>query len=386
MEATSIFSRNLKAVNEKRRVVVNQGGTSSSKTWSILQLLIFIALRRTWIISIVSESMPHLKRGAMRDFFRIMESEGIYSEASHNKTDHSYKIGNSLIEFFSADNDDKVRGARRDVLFLNECNNVTYYVFDQLEVRTDKLIIVDFNPISEFWVHDKVLTRDDAVLIKSTYRDNRFLSDNIRRSIEIRRTTDPQWWTVYGEGELGRGEGVIFTHWKQCKEMPDNYQWQVYGQDFGFTNDPTTLYQIRLSGGELWVHELIYETALTNQDIINRYKELLLNRRDVIWADSAEPKSIEEIYRAGFNIKPAPKGPDSIRAGIDQIKKYPLNVTQESVNLIKELRNYRWTVDKEGRQLNTPIDGFNHGIDALRYGVMGKMTEKAGRILIAKVV
>lgn len=282
--------------------------------------------------------------------------------------------------------EDRVRGARRDILFINECNNIPYSVFEQLEVRTNRCIFLDYNPVSEFWVHDRVLTRSDAVFIKSTYRDNRFLSENIRRSIEARRLTDPAWWTVYGEGDVGRAEGVILTNWDQVAAMPEEYQWRVYGLDFGFTNDPTALLRVCLSGGELWVDELLYQTHMTNSDISAQLKQCGVERREKVLADAAEPKSIEEIYRAGFNIKPAPKGPDSIKAGLDLLKQYRIHVTKRSLNLIKELRNYVWQTDKEGRPVNKPIDGFNHGIDALRYAVSGQLLESEARFLQMKVL
>lgn len=376
----------MSALNDGKRIIVNQGGTSSGKTWAILQLLVLIALRQTgWIISVVSESMPHLKRGAMRDFIKLLESERMYSDAIHNKTDHVFFIGKSMVEFFSADQDDKVRGARRDVLFLNECNNVTYYVYDQLEVRTGKYILLDYNPVSEFWAHDRVLPRPDAIMIRSTYLDNPFLSADIRRSIEARRQIDPAWWTVYGMGEVGRAEGIIFTNWQQVPGYPGEHQWEVLGLDFGFTNDPTALVRVCLSGGELFIDELIYSTHLTNSDISAKLKAFGIPRQEKILADAAEPKSIEEIYRAGYNIQPAPKGQDSVRTGIDVLKKYKLNVTQRSTNLIKELRNYHWQTNKEGQPINVPIDDYNHAIDAMRYAVTGQLSER-GKILIAKVI
>ena len=362
------------------RINVSQGGTSSGKTYSTLQLLYFIANNKDkLLISIVSESMPHLKRGAMRDFFNILKENDLYIRDNHNKTDNTYQVNNSVIEFFSVDNHAKLRGARRDILFINECNNVSYEAFNQLEVRTKKRVYLDFNPVSSFWAHEKVLTRDDTAFLKTTYLDNDALAPEIIKSIEARKS-DVNWWRVYGLGEVGMLEGLVLKNFGIVDSMPTEYKWKAYGQDFGFTNDPSALIDVTYANGELWLDEIIYETGLTNSDLSTKYAENGLLRRSEIIADSAEPKSIEEIHRMGWFIKPAHKGKDSILNGIDILKRYKINITKRSTNLIKEFRNYTWQVDKDGNHINKPIDYYNHGIDAVRYVALNKIGKPKFRI------
>lgn len=381
---TKVYHKNLEAI-KGNRILVNQGGTSSSKTWSALQLLFNIAVcaTRPIVISVVSESMPHLKRGCMRDFLNILQNDGLYVRDNHNKTDSIYKVGKATIEFFSADNDAKLRGARRDILYINECNNVSYEAYSQLEVRTKKLVILDFNPVARFWAHEKVIPQERVEFIKSTYKDNDHLDAEIVRSIEARQFTDPNWWKVYGLGEVGSLEGVVYNNWRITKDYPREYKWRAYGQDFGFTNDPSALVEVTLANGELWIRELMCERGLTNYDIAQRYRELGIDNRAEIIGDSAEPKSIEEIKRQGFNIKPAHKGADSINNGIDILKRYKLNIYHESLNVINELRHYQWQQDKNGKYFNKPIDDFNHTLDALRYVALNKIGKPKPRIRYA---
>lgn len=370
MKLTSVFTQNIKAFNNGSRFIINQGGTSSSKTWSILQLLTLIAMRKKGLlISIVSESLPHLKRGAMRDFQKILNTEGIYTEEQHNKSSNSFNIGESVIEFFSADDSSKMRGARRDILFVNECNNIHKSAFDELSVRTKQCTFLDFNPVAEFWAHEFMHSRSesDFTFIKSTYRDNQYLDSNIVAEIEKRKVNDPNWYKVFGEGEIGNYEGVVFSNWGTVTAMPETAK-RIIGLDFGFTNDPTTLIDIRYSNGEIFVDELCYQTGMTNRDIANLIKSEGDLITSIVVCDSAEPKSIEELKLFGVKSIPADKGADSIRNGIDLLLQYRINVTKRSTNVVKELRNYRWKTDKNGKSLNVPIDYFNHSIDALRYG------------------
>lgn len=362
-------------LNDTNRIIINQGGTSAGKTYNTLIALIIKAhLEQNKLFSIVSESLPHLKRGAMKDFFTILKDLEIYNVNNHNRTDHKYTIGTCMFEFFGADSEDKLRGARRDYLFINECNNVSLDAFDQLEVRTKEQIYLDFNPVSYFWAH-KMEGTEGVSFYRTTYLDNPFLDDNIIKSIERRRLTNPSWWKVYGLGEVGTLDGVIFDSFNQVEAMPKEYKWSAYGLDWGFTNDPTALVNVMLAHGELWLDELIYETGLTNLDIVNRMKPIV-DRRDEIIADSAEPKSIQEIRRMGFNIKPTRKGKDSILNGIDIMKRYTINITANSVNLIKEFRNYQWQKTKDGEFINKPTDTYNHGIDSCRYVCLMKIGDK----------
>lgn len=380
MNVTSVFGKNISAFNNSKRYIINQGGTSSSKTYSILQLLILIALKKdNLLISIVSESLPHLKRGAMRDFQNILLSMNLYNDAMHNKSNNEFIIGNSKVEFFSADASSKLRGARRDILYINEANNIDKNSFDELSIRTKQVTFIDYNPVSEFWVHNYLLNNAslDIEFIKSTYRDNDFLDDNIVKDIERRKETDYEWYRVYGLGELGNLEGVIFPNYNIVKELPDSPK-RILGCDFGFTNDPTTIVDIRYSNGEIYIDELLYQTDLTNNMIAKFITSDSDLKSTTMICDSAEPKSIAELQMFGVRCLPADKGADSIRNGIDLMKQYKINITERSINLIKEIRNYRWKTDKAGKSLNVPIDIWNHCIDASRYGcsfLLGSQTK-----------
>lgn len=369
MKPTRVFIDN---ITSEKRIKANEGGTGSTKTYSILQVLITKAIfYPNRLISVVSESMPHLKLGAIRDFRAILTEEGIWDERKFNLTDKIYQFDSgSRIEFFSSDNPGKVHGPRRDILFMNEAINMPYRLYDQLSIRTRDEEYLDWNPTHEFWGH-QLRQDDDCEWIRSTYLDNPYLPDSIVRQIEKRKETDPNWWRVYGLGLVGKIEGLIYPDFDIVDDFPDMDSF--YGLDFGYSNDPTALIRMGLSGDALYLDELIYETGLTNQDIADRMD---MNRNDEIYADSAEPKSIEEIYRAGYNIRGARKGRDSILNGIDLVKRYHLKVTKRSINLIRELRNYRWLEDRDGNLLNKPADDFNHALDAVRYGMLMKRKGK----------
>ena len=360
MNTTNVFSQLLRA---ESRYVISQGGTSSSKTYSMLQLLYLIAFKKQGVhISVVSETLPHLKRGAMRDFFKILITDKLYSEKYHDKTNNIYMVGNSMIEFFSADSGDKVRGARRDYLFINECNNVSFETYNQLEVRTKNQIYLDYNPSHEFWVHEYLLKKEiEHTFIKSTYKDNPYLDTNIVKSIESRRYTDLNWWRVFGEGELGFSESLIFTHWRQTKNIPEGNV--AYGLDFGY-NHPTALIKVTEYDGKFYAEQLIYESHLTNQQLIERLKQLNINRSAEIFADYSRPESIREIYLAGFNIKDANK---DVKKGIDSVKSKDLYIHEGSIDLIKELRSYSWKKDRNEKLLEEPVKTLDDACDALRY-------------------
>lgn len=382
IKSTPVFSANLDAYINGRRYIINQGGTRSGKTWSILQLLFLIAQNKPGLlISVVSETMPHLRRGAMRDFETILHAFGFPFEAGRNKTQNTYQIGDSSVEFFSADNSSRLRGAARDILFINECNNLTARAFDELEVRTRRAIFLDFNPVAEFYVHRELIPRTPEAkykMIRSTYRDNTELPAEQIAAIESRRERDPAWWRVYGEGEIGNDEGTIFTRYELVDEAPADGI-KLYGLDFGYTNDPTALISITIRGDEITVDEILYRTEMTNAELVAFMKAERIPQHAEIIADSAEPKSIAEIYRAGFNVHPAAKGADSVRKGIDTLKAYRLRITKRSVETIKEFRNYRWKTDKDGRSTNQPGDFWNHAIDAIRYAVAYKTEQATGK-------
>jgi phage terminase large subunit len=367
----------------RKRVRIVRGGTSSSKTFSIIPMLIHHAVTNPkQEISVVAETIPHLRRGALRDFLKIMDMIGMYDDTCYNKSTMTYKFSNgSFIEFFSADNPAKLRGARRDVLFINECNNVEWESYYQLAIRTRKFIYLDYNPVAEFWVDTELMKDNDAEMIVLTYKDNEALDASIVKEIEKAKDKAEtssywaNWWRVYGLGEIGNLQGVVIDNWQQCDAVPVDAKLVAYGTDFGFTNDPTTLIAVYKQEGKLWVDELLYRTNMTNSEIGNFYKTQNIGRSEII-CDSAEPKSIEELRRQGFNVHPAMKGPDSIKIGIDILKRYDIMVTKRSTNLIKELRSYLWETDRDGKLTGKPIDHNNHAIDALRYIGLNKLNNR----------
>jgi phage terminase large subunit len=374
----------VKISNLKKRIRIVQGGTSSSKTFSIIPLLIDYAYKNpNSEISVVAETIPQIRRGALKDFLKIMDWIGFYNDTQFNKSTLKYTFKNkSYIEFFSADQPNKLRGARRDVLFINEANNVNFEAYHQLAIRTKKFVYLDYNPSSEFWVHTELSNDKDSDLIILTYKDNEALDDALVKEIEKAREKAEtssywaNWWKVYGLGQIGSLEGVVFDNWKQVDAIPNDAKLLGYSMDFGFTNDPTTLMAIYKMDNELYIDELLYRTNMTNNDIGNFMKSINIVRPYDIVADSAEPKSIEELRRQGFNIQPASKGADSIKIGIDILKRYQMNITKQSTNTIKELRAYQWEKDRDGKLTGKPIDHSNHSIDAIRYFALNKLNNR----------
>lgn len=367
---SKIFSKNLQAISDGgNHVIVNKGGTRSGKTWSLLQLIYTLAEEIDGtIISVVGETLPFLKRGALRDFRTMLA--GVWCADWWNATDKVYTLPNgSAIEFFSADNESKVHGSARDVLFVNECYFINWEIYRQLSVRTRAKVLLDYNPRSRFWVDERLLGRDGVALIHSTYKDNPFLSERQIAEIESYKS-DTNWWRVYGEGETGSVEGLIYTNWAIVDTLPEPYKREFYCVDFGFTNDPTAILRVRLSGGELWVQELAYQTGMLNQDIVTCLKDNNVPKGAQIVCDSAEQKSIAEINNlGGFRAVPVAKGKGSITAGITAVQAYKVNVLQDALGTIDELRNYSWKRDINGNYINEPVDRYNHSLDALRYGV-----------------
>ena len=382
IKTSNVFERNW---NAETKIVVNQGGTRSGKTYSLCQLLIVKALSETnKRISIVRKSLPSLKLSVMKDFFEILNNLGLYDEKYHNKSEHTYTLNGNTFEFISLDQPQKKRGAKRHYLFCNEANELTWEDFFQLIVRTEEKIYIDFNPSdSHHWIYDKVLTRDDTTFIKSTYLDNPFLPDELIKEIERLKDTDEEYWKIYGLGERGFSKAIIFPRIEIIGKVPEDAKLISTGLDFGYTNDPSALIEVYEQEDSLIFNELIYERTLTNSDIAQRMGMFGFDRRRVVFADSSEPKSIEEIHRLGYNVKPTVKGKDSINIGIDLLKRYKLKVTSKSTNLISECNNYKWQEDKNGHLINKPIDNYNHGIDALRYAVtMVKKKPNVGKYSI----
>ena len=357
----------------KKRIKIVQGGTSAGKTYGILPILIDRAAKTpNTEISVVSESIPHLRRGALRDFLKIMKSINRYVDDRYNKTLLKYEFANgSFIEFFSADDSSKLRGGRRSILYINECNSVSFESFNELSIRTKDEVFLDYNPTAEFWVQTELEGQEDAEKIILTYKDNEALDKGIIDQIEknIKKAATSNYWRnwvrVYVDGEMGQLEGVVFSNWKPIDTIPNEARLIGIGVDFGYTNDPTSIIEVYKMNETRILNEVTYQTGLLNSDIAK-----ILPRDVPVYADSAEPKSIADIQRYGITIKGVTKGRDSINYGIDVMQRENYLVTSQSTNLIKELRSYCWDTDKTGKRLNKPIDNFNHAIDAVRYHEM----------------
>lgn len=379
---TKVFRETLQAYNGKARLIANRGGTRSGKTYSIMQFLVLLCFgsRKPISVDVVAESLPHLKRGAFHDFEEIVDAFGLVDGLDYesNKSDHAYTFSRSgcVLRFFSADNWGKVKGSRRDVLFINEANRLEWEIYRQLAVRTTQTTLIDFNPDSEFWFERNGLkARKDTVEIVSTYLDNPYLSSIQVAEIESYKS-DERWWKVYGLGQTGTLKGLIYQNWQQVDGVPAGARLVGRGLDFGYTNDPTAVVAVYIQGGELYVDEELYNYGLTNDKIAKALKGC----EGVIIADSAEQKSIQEIRNYGVrNIDPVTKGKDSVRNGIQIVQRYRLNVTQRSLNLIKELRNYKWAEDRmTGELRNEPAknEHFDHALDALRYVCMMRLAQR----------
>jgi len=360
----------------KAKIQVHQGGTRSGKTYSILTALIELCHKNSGlVITICRKTFPALRATAMRDFFEILNREDIYNPDLHNKSDATYQLWGNMVEFISIDQPQKVRGRKRDVLFINEANEINLEDWRQLLLRTTGKVLIDYNPSDEFhWIYDEVIPREDAAFFQTTYKDNPFLPESVVMEIERFKEADENFWRVYGLGERGASQATVFTHWKEVDQIPNEFKPLNYGLDFGYTNDPTAIVQTFTDGHGFAVDELCYATRLTNSDISKVLRDSGVSRSDVIICDSAEPKSIDEIHAHGFNTHGARKGKDSVKNGIQFLHSRPLLVTARSVNVIKELRNYKWKEDKNGKQLNEPVDSFNHAIDAMRYAITFNQT------------
>jgi len=361
-------TRKIFALTKRIRAVA--GGTSASKTISILVWLIDYCQNhknKSKLATVVSESYPHLEKGAMLDFENVMKDRGYWDDRLWNKTKHIYTFesGNKL-EFFSVDTYGKAHGPRREILFLNECNNLEYTIADQLITRTKEIVWMDWNPSSEFWFYTHMLPeRDDIDFITLTYKDNEALGEVTIREIESHRHLK-NWWAVYGEGKLGEVEGRIYTGWQLIDEIPHEARLERYGLDFGYSNDPSALVAIYKYNGGYIFDEQLYRKGMSNKQLADYISGLSYA---LSIADSAEPKSIDEIRSYGISILPCEKGKDSLAYGIQYLQSQRISVTKRSLNLLKEYRNYMWMKDKNGNIINTPEGNMDHCLDAVRYAL-----------------
>lgn len=369
MNTTHVFDKLLAAyVNPMLRGVASKGGTRSSKTWSMLQLLHIIAStsEKPKLISCVAATLPMVKRGMLRDFKLMLQEENAWIENNYNKTEGTYMYDSgSVIEFFGCDNAGKVHGPARDILFVNEAQGIPREIFRQLDIRTRFKVFIDFNPVRKFW-GETDLVGERYVTIHSTYKDNPYLTPEQVFSIEQNKN-DANWWRVYGTGETGGVEGNVYPDYTCVEEMPAGHQ-RCLALDFGFVNDPSAMVDILLDGNDLYVDLITYEKGMLNDQIARVYHSL--QTLNYMICDSAEQKSIADLRRMHVKAYPARKGKGSIVGGISLVKRFKLHVTKRSSALLDELDNYKWVKDEATDTFtNEPIDAYNHALDALRYGV-----------------
>lgn len=371
MNVTFTFEKLLDAfVNPRIRGIANKGGTRSGKTWAALQLLHILckSCEKPLVVSCVAATLPMVKRGMQRDFRQMLIAESEWDEEAFNKTEGSYTYPNgSMIEFFGIDNASKVHGPARDILFVNEAQSIPRETFRQLDIRTRKKVIIDFNPVRKFWGETEFVG-DRYVTIHSTYKDNPYLTEEQISAIEKNRN-DANWWRVYGEGETGGVEGNVYPEYEVIEDMPETFTGRCLGLDFGFVNDPTAIVDLRFEGWDLYVDLLCYETGLLNANIADYLNSNGLNRIVTV-CDNAEQKSIVELQQKRVKAMPCIKGRGSVAGGIAQVKQFKMHVTKRSVKMLDELDNYKWIKDESSdTYTNEPIDAWNHALDAMRYGV-----------------
>lgn len=371
------------------RVYINQGGTSSGKTYTIMQVLIYVAILEAGsITTVVGQDLPNLKVGALRDTKTILAgSDWLAGFFDLHESEHYLRCRNgSIIEFKSYKDEQDAKNGKRDYLFVNEANGIPYEIYWQLAIRTRKKVWLDYNPSERFWVHNEIKGREGAKMIISDHRGNPFLSKEEHERIE--GIEDKELWKVYARGLTGKLSGIIFPNFHIVDSLPERASWKIqgYGLDFGFTNDPTALVHCIIAHGELWTDLEIYETGLTNPMIAENAKEAGLTKADQIIADSAEPKSIAELRNAGLWVIPTVKGGDSITVGIDILHRYKWNVTRRSIGMIEELQSYKWKKDRDGKKTNTPVDKFNHAIDATRYFALMRLNVRRAGGAKARII
>ena len=362
--------------NSRKRFVVLQGGSGAGKTYNTLLALIDIAHENKGagaLFTIVRKTWNALRKSAYKDFIDILIENKLYSTANHNQTNHTYNLFGNTFEFMSLDDPQKARGPRRQVLFCNEANELSIEDFTQLQIRTSEKIIIDFNPTFEFWAFEKLIPKTDICdYYITTYRDNPFLPDAVVQEIENLKNVSEAHYQAFALGVLAPADDIIFTKVQYCDAVPDEAHFVANYLDWGFTADPTAIGAVYLHNHRIYIQELCYQQRMTNDDIAGFLKDKGLDKKETI-CDSSEPKSIEELRRLGVYAVAAKKGPDSIRASISKLTNYELYVTQDSTNVYKELKQYRWKKDQNGKITKDPVDVFNHHVDGIRYVALNKL-------------
>jgi len=367
---TTVTFENLLESNS--RVTQHIGGTRSGKTYAILQFLIVQALERPQTITIVRRTIPSLKRTVIKDFKDILKGIGIWKEDDFNISDRIYRINESTIQFINSDDPEKLRGLKSDILFIDEASEIDEESYFQLSIRTSGKIILAYNPtISPYhWLRQM----QDCDRFVTTYKDNPYLPIEMVKAIEELQHKNPKQWTIYGKGEFAANDKAIYTF-----EVVEDYEAEfvAFGLDWGYSQDPTAVVAVYKNGDNLYLEEILYERGLVLKDIADKLRALDITKQEEIWCDSSEPRSIEELYRMGFNAKAVKKGPDSIKFGISVLQNHKLHIQKKSQNLINEMYAYQYASDKHGYVTNTPEGGLDHLLDAARYVGMMKLTQKA---------
>lgn len=373
IDTTRIYAQLTEAVQKGYTTISLQGSARSGKTYNTILWLIIFGIQNPGIrIAVVRGTLPALRSSVFLDFKDNLSRLGFWSEKDLNKTTLTYKLpSRSVFEFFSADNEQKLRGRKRDILFVNEANELTFLEFQQLKLRTTRFTIIDYNPSfsDDHWISTDVNRDPRTYRFISTYKDNPFLEKTVIDEIESLQLKNQSLWTIYGLGLQAQVEGVVFTNWDIVDEFPTRIKPQYIGIDFGFTHDQTAIIRVAKDGDDLFLEEIEYSTEMLTTDIIKVLKANTTKGQNII-SESADPRLVQEIHNAGLNIYPVKKGSGSVQAGIMYLQQLRIHVTAKSTNAIKELKNYTYTQDKDGKWLDVPIDSYNHILDALRYVAM----------------
>lgn len=359
-------------LESKARVSQHIGGTRSGKTYAILQWLIVKALENPVTITIVRRTIPSLKRTVIKDFSDILKSLDIWDEESFNVSDRTYKMQGSTIQFINSDDPEKLRGLKSTILFIDEASEIDEESYFQLSIRTEGKIILAYNPtVSPFsWLRQM----QDCERFVTTYRDNPYIPAELVKSIEDLQYTNPKKYLIYGKGEFAANEKAIYKF-----DIVDDFEAEfvAFGLDWGYSQDPTAVVAVYKNGNDLYLEEVLYERGLVMNDIANALNKKDIDKSYEIWCDSSEPRSVEELYRLGFNAKPVKKGPDSIKFGIGVLQNYNIHLLKTSQNLINEMYAYQYATDKHGYTTDNPESGLDHLLDAARYVAMSKLSVKA---------